>query len=178
MASRKWVRGMKAIFADVTNQASCESVISPCKRSCASSASTRIKSQSKRYAARGSTSPKTRNSPRNVGDGEVHAIQQLMMHRQHVIQGGMECIQGYIKRNASFPLQKAFALRIFSQCISSGCKIESSEFAAACTGYCSRSIRRWTFDFFGDYFLNVTNIDDVIDEKLEKQLESGTGRHP
>ena len=50
-------------------------------------------------------------------------MQELLMHRQHVVKGGVDCLQGYIERKTSFALQKAMALRIFTGCISTGCKI-------------------------------------------------------
>ena len=52
------------------------------------------------------------------------------------------------------------------------------DLAAACTTFSASTIRRWASDVFGSYFLLVTNIDDVSDERLELELTSGTGKHP
>lgn len=106
-------------------------------------------------------------------------LKTLVTSMPHIIQGGMDCIQGYIERNITYSVQKACVLRIFAGCILSGCgKLDALDLAAFCTSFSSRTIRRWAMDLFGDNFSNISNLDDVTDERLDIELESGRGRHP
>ena len=91
----------------------------------------------------------------------------------------MECINGYIERNCSFSLLKGCALRVFATCILSGKGIvEAAELAGICTGFSSSTIRKWGSALFCSYFSTLTNLEDVTDQQLERELESGRGRHP
>lgn len=91
----------------------------------------------------------------------------------------MECLQGFIERSTTFTIQKAAALRIFAGSILMGRGIgEALDLSALCTGCCSRTIRRWASHVFGDYFANISNLDDVTDDRLDRELQSDRGRHP
>lgn len=173
MATKR-VRGMQA-----------NAVASAPKRSCAGTATTSIKVQSLRCAARGEYAPRgvhghaSNPSPGPELDSETVKLKRLVTDMRHIVQGGMDCIQGYIERTVTYSIQKACALRIFAGCVLGGHGIvEACDLAALCTSFSSRTIRRWATDLFGDFFLNLSNIDDVTDERLDKELESGRGRHP
>ena len=85
----------------------------------------------------------------------------------------------YIEQNTTYSVQKACALRIFAgRVLKGGGIVEACDLAAFCTSFSSRTIRRWATDLFGDYFFNLSNVDDITDKRLDKELESGRGRHP
>ena len=91
----------------------------------------------------------------------------------------MSCMQSYLERNTTFVMNKACALRIFAGAVLSGYGImESCNLAAKCTLLSSRTIWQWANDVFGDFFSIVSNLDDISDEKLEMELQSGRGKHP
>ena len=50
--------------------------------------------------------------------------------------------------------------------------------ASVCTVFAARTIRRWTTEVFGDFFSVISNSDDITDEILEIEFQSGRGRHP
>ena len=171
--------GMKALLKEISNEALQEP---RAKRSCASKAATKLRVQALRAAPRDPTAlkPEPSNPPAIVpAEYEGTTLKDLVKHMPHVAQGGMDSIQGYIERNTMYSIQKACALRIFAGCVLSGHGVvEALDLAAACTPFSSRTIRRWASDLFTDYFLNLSNLDDVTDERLDKELESGRGRHP
>lgn len=192
MATKR-VRGVNALLSDVTNVASG----TPAKRSCASRAGTRIMMSFSQYAPRGRTAlsctppapaspaPEIRVSPRDLGgrrsspDEDVLTLDELSRNMRHVLEGGVESIHQYVERNCSFPILKGCALRIFGGCILSGKGIlEASEMAATCTGFSSSRIRKWASAVFCGFFSTISNLEDVTDQQLERELESGKGRHP
>ena len=71
----------------------------------------------------------------------------------------------------NYSIQKSIALRTFAALVLHKYGImETCELTSVCTGF---SFRRWAKDIFGDFFFNTSNIDDVTDDKLDKELESG-----
>ena len=106
-------------------------------------------------------------------------MKRLVRDRPQVLQNGMQCIQQYIERNTTFEIQKASALSVFAGAVLSGHGIlEACDLASVCTVFAARTIRRWAYEMFGDFFSVVSNIDDITDEVLEMELQSARGRHP
>jgi hypothetical protein len=180
---------MKALLSDVTN------VASPSKRSCKNKAEDLIFLQTCCGAPRGNSLPspppvntllsedntvqKPSPPPVNTLLSEDNTVQKLTIHRKDVLEGGVECLNSYIERNCSFALLKACALRIFGGCILNGKRImEAAEMASVCSGFSSTRIRKWAAAVFCDYFGNISNLDDITDDQLNRELESGKGRHP
>ena len=114
------------------------------------------------------------------GPSKSHtSLKSLLADRPEVMQQGLECISLYIERNTTFTQQKAVALQIFAGSVVSGSGIlEACELASRCTTFAARSVRRWATEVFRGYFSSISNIDDVTDSALEKELESGRGKHP
>ena len=64
---------------------------------------------------------------------------------EFVDQGTVELLQSYIKENASFEVQKAFAVLAMSCAMTKWDKSvrEAAQLAADITGYSERSVRKW-----------------------------------
>jgi hypothetical protein len=77
----------------------------------------------------------------------------------------------YVERQ----LQNTCALNVIAGAVLSGHGIlEACDLAAVCSLCCSHNAS----EVFVDFFSTVSNIDDVTDKKLERELHSGRGRHP
>ena len=106
-------------------------------------------------------------------------MKRLVRDRPQVFENGMKCIKQYIERNTTFEVQKASALSIFAGAVLSGHGIlEACALASVCTVFAARTIRRWATEVFGDFFSVISNSDDITDEILEIEFQSGRGRHP
>ena len=105
-------------------------------------------------------------------------MKRLVRDRPQVIENGMKCIKQYIERNTTFEVQKASALSIFAGAVLSGHGIlEACALASVCTVFAARTICRWATEVFGDFFSVISNSDDITDEILEIEFQSGRGRH-
>ncbi len=91
----------------------------------------------------------------------------------------MHILQSLVERNTTFAIQKAIVLQVFGAAVSSGMGIlEACNLSSMATGFNSRVIHRWAKEVFVDFFGTISSLEDVTDEKLQDELESGRGRHP
>ena len=178
---------------DITNT----SIVSGPKRACASKAEVLIKDQSKQMASRGRHVTK---SPSPAGDELPPAGQPVLRERSmpnppqppsdlvtlhgivkgspHALQQGMQTLQSYTERNTTFVIQKAVTLQVFSACVCSGMAIlEACSVAATSMGFSAQVVRRWAKDIYADFFVPLTSVEDVTDDRLERELESGRGKN-
>ena len=178
---------------DITNT----SIVSGSIRECASKAEVLIKDQCKPMAHRGIHATK---SPSPAGDELPPAGQPVLRERSmpnppqpsdlvtlhgivkgspHALQQGMQTLQSYTERNTTFVVQKAVTLQVFSACVCSGMAImEACSVAATSMGSSAQVVRRWAKDIYADFFVPLTSVEDVTDDRLEMELESGRGKHP
>ena len=187
MASKR-IRGLNAFLVEISNTTSSLEA-TPRKRACADRASCRIREEVKKGVNKSKLPPlptprkSPRQSPRpNYIDTDTTqdldpshiTLRELLKYQPHVLQQGMQCIQRYNERNTTFVVQKAYALQIFAGSVLGGSEIiEAFDLAAACTSFAARTIRKWATDVFSDYFGLLSCLDDVTDERLEMELESG-----
>ena len=192
MASKR-IRGLNAFLVEISNTTSSLEA-TPRKRACADRASCRIREEVKKGVNKSKLSPlptprkSPRQSPRpNYIDTDTTqdldpshiTLRELLKYQPHVLQQGMQCIQRYTERNTTYVVQKANALQIFAGSVLGGSGIiEALDLAAACTSFAARTIRKWATDVFSDYFALLSCLDDVTDERLEMELESGKGKYP
>ena len=166
---------------DITNT----SIVSGPKRACASKAEVLIKDQSKQMASRGRHVTK---SPSPAGDELPPAGQPVLRERSmpnppqsdlvtlhgivkgspHALQQGMQTLQSS-ERNTTFVIQKAVTLQVFSACVCSGMVIlEACSVAATSMGFSAQVVRRWAKDIYADFFVPLTSVEDVTDDRLER----------
>ena len=94
---------------------------------------------------------------------------QHVVKERNVVKEGMHTLQAYTERNTTFVTQKAISLQIFGVCITSGMGIlESCKVGGIATGFNYQVVWKWGKDIYVDIFGIV----------LDKQLESGRGKHP
>ena len=85
----------------------------------------------------------------------------------------------YTERNTTFVAQTAISLQMFGACISSVIGIlESCKLAGITTGFNYQVVRSWAKEIYVDFFSILTSLENVMDDRLDKELESGKGKHP
>ena len=180
------------MLANITNTSAS---VPKCKRACTSLAEGKIKELSKLKAPRGVFSAKTppaesppatpppvlRERPKPTQPSpptELVTLRQIVKNN-HVIQEGMHTLQAYTERNTTFVTQKAMSLQMFGACISSGMGIlEFCKVAGIATGFNYQVVRKWAKEIYVDFFSILTSLENVTDDRLDKELESGRGKHP
>jgi hypothetical protein len=178
-SSRK--RGIQSVILDEINL----NLFEPAKkRGSAVKASESIKNQTKSMAPRGlsklparSDSTPTMQDPSTPSDSLT--LSKTLKSRPEVLCEGQKSLSKYIERNTMHTMQKAIALNIFAVSVSEGHPIlDACKLAGKCTSFHPRVIRRWAEMIFRDFFAEIANIDDVTDDRLERELSSNRGKHP
>ncbi len=91
----------------------------------------------------------------------------------------MHTLQTHTERNTSFVTQKAVALQMLGACISTGMGIlEACKLAGLATGFSDQGIRKWAQKIYADFFGILSSLQDLTDERLDDELESGKGKYP
>ena len=95
-----------------------------------------------------------------------------------VYKEGGRRLEQYIDKNTTLEVQKAFALVIFGQCITTDKMgiIEATRVACKFSGFSAEVIRRWATNVF-DLFGNVSCVEDVDEDDLVEVLSSKRGCH-
>ena len=132
------------------------------KRACTSLAEGKIKELTKLKAPRGMYSaktPPTESPPATQSHPPV----------------GMHTLQTHTVRNTTFVTQKAIALQMFGACISSGMGIlESCKVAGIATGFNDQVVWKWAKAIYVDFFGILTSLEDVTEDRLDKELHTHT----
>ena len=106
-------------------------------------------------------------------------LRQIVTNNPHVVKEGMHTLQAHTERNTTFVTQKAMSLQMFGACISSGMGImESCKLAGIATGFNNQVVWKWAKEIYVDFFSIQTSLENVTDDRLDKELESGRGKHP
>ncbi len=110
---------------------------------------------------------------------EQMTLRHIIKHSPHIITEGMHTLQTRTERNTSFVTQKAVALQMFGACIYTGMGIlEACKLAGLATGFSDQSIRKWAQEIYADFFGILSSLEDLTDERLDDEQESGRGKHP
>lgn len=172
MASKR-LRGVSAFLQDVTNTE--QQQIPRSKRTC----SDRAVAMVKQHSYKTKCAPRGRHAIVEEVSEDHLTLKKVIDSRHDVIEQGVKRIQEYTERNTTFVMQKAFTIQLFGCLVLQGVGIiAASQYAAACSSFCARTIRIWASNIFVDYFSTATNLDDITDDRLELEIESSRGKHP
>ncbi len=105
---------------------------------------------------------------------------QIIRHNPRVYTAGMKSIEEYIGRNATFDMQKAFAIQVFCTAVSTWGQgvIDACNSASAVTGYSAWTIRKWVSSYFLTIGSTPEPIDNLDDELIKLELSSDRGSAP
>ena len=179
------VAGVSAFLQDVTNTD--QQQIPRSKRTCSDRAVAMVKQLS--HTCKIKCAPRGRHAVVEASIDHQHGVveasedyqtlKKVIDSRHNVIEQGVKRIQQYTERNTTFVMQKAFAIQLFGCLVLQGKGIiAASEYAATCSSFHARTIRKWARNVFVDYFSTAANLDDITDYRLELELESSRGKHP
>ena len=172
-------RSVDQQLTDVSNQL-------PAKRHCSSRAVVSIAQDLKRKSSRGDstkanevrhTFKQHKQQVNRVTTAEADCSNLRSMKRCVYKEGGRR-LEQYIDKNTTLEVQKAFALVIFGQCITTDKMgvIEATRVACKFSGFSAEVIRRWATNVF-DLFGNVSCVEDVDDDDIVEVLSSKRGCH-
>ena len=103
---------------------------------------------------------------------------ELMASDPSSIRSGTDHLIAYIQRNASYEVQKAWAISVMGTAMSTWANgiMEAAKYAAECTGFSVETIRRWATSFFlTEYWAEP---DSTTDDVLTEELASERGHSP
>ena len=84
-------------------------------------------------------------------------------------------LQAHTEMNTTFVTQMAIALKMFGACISSCMGIrESCKVAGIAAGFNDQVVWKWTKEVYVDFFIILTSLEDVTDDRLDKELSTHT----
>ena len=64
-------------------------------------------------------------------------------------------------------------------CISTGMwTLQSCKVVEIVSGFNDQVVRKWAKDIYADFFGVLTSLEGMTDDQLDKELESGEGKHP
>ncbi len=168
-------RGASAFLQDCSNQLPQEPLQ---KRVSAGKAATLIAADTvKDFAPRGDSvkGGTTRWTP---GEYPTPSLCNIIRDHPELYRHGMERINGYLARNTSSDIQRAYALKVFHSVQTKWEKgiVESAEIAAELIGVSAQSIRVWAKFFFVSLATWSEPIDNFDDEQVEQVLSSERGQ--
>lgn len=100
----------------------------------------------------------------------------LFRERRDVFNRGAEMAAAYVQRNASYEIQKAYAISLMTTAMSAwGCSVnEATRIASDCTSFNPETIHLWVSSFF-DSFSDMLAVqpesttDEDIDERVDEE---------
>ena len=175
-SSRK--RGIAAVLQESTN------IPMESKRICKTRADSKIHQLTARCAPRGNPAAgaTARLALENEHpSGAPTSLYTLFKNSRGAFNRGAEILASYIQRNASYEIQKAYAVTLMATAMTSwGCNIrEAASYAADCTDFNPETIRLWTSSYFTSlHQMLVEAPENVTDDDIEDELASERGHSP
>ena len=91
----------------------------------------------------------------------------------------MQTLQSHTEHSTSFVVKKSVVIQVFWACISSGMGIlEACRVDGTSMGFSECVVHRWAREVCVDFFGILTTVEDATYDRLERELESGCGKHP
>lgn len=94
---------------------------------------------------------------------------------------GAQRLLSYIHRNASYELQKAYAITVMStaMCSWSYNISDAGKIASQCTQFSAQTVCQWASSFFGAFHEHDTGFSEMVDDvEMEEILSSERGKSP
>ena len=110
--------------------------------------------------------------------GAPTSLYTLFKNSRSAFNRGAEILASYIQTNASYEMQKAYAVTLMATAMTSwGCNIhEAASYAADCTDFNPETVRLWTSSYFTSlHQMLVEAPENVTDDDIEDQLASERG---